>query len=225
MPSYYTDFWQKTDLCANLIIFLQFLYIFIEICKLIGCVKRSFFGKKKKKKGLDAFAKVMRVTNSTGLWKAGIAWYSLSATHQICLNGLEQFKSMVLGMHDLQPRWNFTNHAVNVLGSTVLSPFISQMFLAASKVLWPNLNLSSISSQIRTVACSSAQLSNYTWSEVMQNMSLNQLTWYYQAQQVLFMAWTAPVTWYTCCKLACTKILQKFLFTLVVTVTPPPTPF
>ena len=39
-------------------------------------------------KVLDAFAKTIKGTNHTGLWDVKLSWYSLSATHQICLHGL-----------------------------------------------------------------------------------------------------------------------------------------
>ena len=38
---------------------------------------------------LTGFTEVVKVTNHNGLWDAKLAWYSLSATHHICLNGLE----------------------------------------------------------------------------------------------------------------------------------------
>ena len=47
------------------------------------------------------------------------------------------------------------------------------------------------------------------------HMSVCQLPWYYLAQCVSPTAWTASVTWYTCFKLACIKILQNFWFTLM----------
>ena len=58
------------------------------------------------------------------------------------------------------------------------------------------------------------QLSNHTqWSNV---QLVNALSWYYPPQQVPSMYWTASVTWYTCCKLAHTKILQKVWLTQVL---------
>ena len=39
---------------------------------------------------LDTFSPdVMKIANHTRLWDAELAWYSQSATHQICLNGLK----------------------------------------------------------------------------------------------------------------------------------------
>ena len=67
---------------------------------------------------LDAFGKVMKVMNHTRLWNALLIWYSLSATHKICLYGLEyslvihSFRPTwpsliikVLGIHSFRPTW------------------------------------------------------------------------------------------------------------------------
>ena len=59
----------------------------------------------------------------------------------------------------------------------------------------------------KTVAHSAVWLSNH-WTTY-------QCTNYHE-QWVLSTAWTALVRWCTHCKLACTKILQNFLFILVV---------
>ena len=55
---------------------------------------------------LDAFTKVMYVTNHSGIWHTELTWYLLSATHQICLNWLEH----VLGIHGFRiDHWSFCN--------------------------------------------------------------------------------------------------------------------
>ena len=46
---------------------------------------------------LYAFAKVMNMMNHMGLWDTKFAWFSLRATHYICLSGLE---FMVLRLQD-----------------------------------------------------------------------------------------------------------------------------
>ena len=51
----------------------------------------------------------------------------------------------------------------------------------------------------------------------MHNISMHKLQ-YYQIQQMPSMVLTALVTWYTCNELAHYKILQNFLFTLVLSV-------
>ena len=51
---------------------------------------------------LDVFIKVVKVMNHTGLWDTELAWYSLSATRQICLYGLEQG----LGIHGFKLTWS-----------------------------------------------------------------------------------------------------------------------
>ena len=63
------------------------------------------------------------------------------------------------------------------------------------------------------IACPSMQLSNYTQSGAM-HMLEHQLARYYQPWHIPSMAWSASIPWYTCCKLAYTKILQKFWLTL-----------
>ena len=47
------------------------------------------------------FAKVMRVTNHTGLWDAQLSWYLLSDTYWICLYGLEHS----LKIYGFRPTW------------------------------------------------------------------------------------------------------------------------
>ena len=50
---------------------------------------------------MNIFAKVMKVTSHTGLWDAKLAWYSPSATHQICLYGWEHN----LWIHGFRVTW------------------------------------------------------------------------------------------------------------------------
>ena len=50
---------------------------------------------------LDAFVKVMKVTNYSGLWDSKLTWYFLNATHWICLYGLKQG----LRIHGFIPPW------------------------------------------------------------------------------------------------------------------------
>ena len=46
-------------------------------------------------------AKPKNITNHTGLWDADLAWYSLYATHRICLHGLKHSQ----GIHRFKPTW------------------------------------------------------------------------------------------------------------------------
>ena len=90
---------------------------------------------------LDVLAEGVKVTSHTGLWDAELAWYSPSATQQICLYGFEHN----LGIHGFRPTWTYLwyllNHLLTVLWSNVPSPFGQQMFLIASTMLCPSLNL------------------------------------------------------------------------------------
>ena len=76
---------------------------------------------------LDVFAEfVLKVTNYTGLWDTKVIWYSLCATHLICLNALEYgLRVLVLGVNDfswllrlLQTEQNFLNHLITELWLT-----------------------------------------------------------------------------------------------------------
>ena len=114
-------------------------------------------------------------------WLTTLACEMLSSpdTLQVLLNGFTSMvwsmasKFTVLGQHDLawlsrflQLEQNFLNHLVTVLQSTAPSPFEQQMFLVASTVLWPSLNLLSISSRIRlhcTFICAAFK-SHMEWS-------------------------------------------------------------
>ena len=51
----------------------------------------------------DTFAELVKMKNSIRLWDAQFAWYSPSATHWICLNGLGNG----LGIHGFRPSWPF----------------------------------------------------------------------------------------------------------------------
>ena len=50
---------------------------------------------------LDAFARIVKVMNQTGLWDVEFAWYSPSATHWICLYGMKYGP----GVHTFRPTW------------------------------------------------------------------------------------------------------------------------
>ena len=134
---------------------------------------------------LDAFAKVIKMTNHPGLWDAKLAWYSPSATCQICRYGLVHD----LGIYSFRPTWlpdrvsakNFLNYLVIVLWSTL--SFTQQMF---QLLLLMTQNY---------VAHSSVQLLNHKWNEAMHNMSTHQLLWYYQPQWTPSMIQTTSVTW------------------------------
>ena len=52
---------------------------------------------------LNIFAEVMKVTKHTELWGAVLAWYSLSANHQICFYGLEPS----LRIHCFRSTWHW----------------------------------------------------------------------------------------------------------------------
>ena len=113
---------------------------------------------------LNAFAKVVKVTNHARLWDALFTWYSKSATCQICLYGLEHnlgsygfgLSDLVWSLMFLQPEQSFLNYLVIVLWSFGSSPFV---------VLWLSLNSEGISSQIRLlyicVAFKLHQCTNY----------------------------------------------------------------
>ena len=45
---------------------------------------------------MDIFTEIIEVTNSTGLWDANFAWFSLSTTHQISFFGLESSRRITL---------------------------------------------------------------------------------------------------------------------------------
>ena len=54
-------------------------------------------------------------------------------------------------------------------------------------------------------------LSNYTWREIMHNVSVHQLPWHYQSQLVPGTAWTASVMWYIH-----SQLLQNFWLNLLL---------
>ena len=80
---------------------------------------------------MDAFTKVVKVTNHNGLWDAELAWYSPRIAHQICFYGLEYG----LIIHGFRPTWPYPSVEVLVTWAkflepsgyciTVLSPFCS----------------------------------------------------------------------------------------------------
>ena len=53
-------------------------------------VLQYFSNAKHNSAALDTFTKILKVINYTGLWNANFTWYSPSATHPICIYGLEQ---------------------------------------------------------------------------------------------------------------------------------------
>ena len=67
-------------------IFRWLSYCSTIVRKLLGSVKSFCYilVTRNSSTDLNTFAKVMKVTNFTGLWDAKLTWYSLSATHWIC---------------------------------------------------------------------------------------------------------------------------------------------
>ena len=61
----------------------------------------------------------------------------------------------------LRPEWNFLNHLITVLWTSLPSPFVQQMFLVASVTL----------SSHSYVTCSFVQFSNHSRNKAMHNMS------------------------------------------------------
>ena len=116
----------------------------------------------------------MKVTNHTKLWDSKLAWYSLSATHQICLSGLKH--SFII--HHFRPTWfcliikalalwaKFLEpYLVTVLRSTVPSSFAQQMFLFASAVYMAQFELIKQIPKLDYITHSFVRLSyNTEWS-------------------------------------------------------------
>ena len=103
------------------------------------------------------------------LWDAELTWYSLrkllTRFTSITCSTASEFTVLGLPDHDwslrfLQPKKNFLNYLVTVLGSTTPLPFPQQIFLIASTELWLSFN-----SELNYITDSFAQLSNHTeWS-------------------------------------------------------------
>ena len=143
----------------------------------------------------ETFAEVMKIMNHIGQWDDKLAWYSPSATHQICLYGSE---------HSLRIQ---SSCSPSKISWTIWSLYCNRLYL------WYNKLFLYYQSPVQKLDY--VQLSNQTWNETMHNVSGHKLQQYYQAQQVLSIVWTATVTWYTCHKQASMKILQNFWFVLV----------
>ena len=101
----------------------------------------------------NAFVKVVKVINHSGLWNG---WAHLILSEYDSMASSTALECLFLDLYDLfwllrllQPEQNFLNHLVTLQWLTASSPFAQQMFLVASLVLWPSLNLLSISSQTR----------------------------------------------------------------------------
>ena len=107
-----------------------------------------------------------------------------------------------LSCYNFWPTGNFL--IVNVLWTITPSPFAQQMFLVGLVVLWPKSNLENISIRLRRCLFMHV-CSKRTQTKTLQNVSAQQQPRYYRPE-----LWTASVTWYICCKLACIKILQHF---------------
>ena len=98
-----------------------------------------------KSTALDVFDEIVKVMNDSGLWEANLTWYYTSAISWIRLNGLEHS----LRIHGYSATWfcliikvlaTQMNHMVTVLWLTALLPFVQQMLLVASLMLWLCLN-------------------------------------------------------------------------------------
>ena len=118
---------------------------------------------------LAGFAKVVKMTNHTGLWDAELVWYSPNATHWIC-RGRESDKSYrimryrarlilsecytsdlpqqlgvgtqnttVFGISDLDRSSRYL-HLLTVLGSTIPSAFLQQIVFATLEGFWHSSN-------------------------------------------------------------------------------------
>ena len=139
---------------------------------------------------------------------------TLSATHQISFFGLEHG----LGIHVFRPTWSCL--IVKVFAALVkfLEPssyctiikwvftFHSTNGFGCFYCIMAQFKLIKHVSELDYIACSSVWLSNPTQNTSMHNLSAHQLPWYYQPQCLTSMAWTTLVMWYTCHKLAHTKI-------------------
>ena len=108
------------------------------------------------------------------------------------------------------------------ISRTIWLLYCDQLYcnLSYSKCFWllqrhygPVWTCKAYVSELDYVVCSSVQLSNHTPSEAMHNVSVHQLSWYYQSNCVAFAASTVLVPRYSFRKLACTEILQNFWFT------------
>ena len=164
---------------------------------------------------LDILGEIMKVTNHSKLWNIELTWYSLSATHWICLYGLEQgFR-----INSFRSTWPCLIIEILLVPAKFLKPF---GFCTVINCIFPfcKTNVFSCFCSVMTqfklmmhkfpnldyVAHSSVQLLNLKQSKAMHSISAHQLPWYYQPQQIPSTAWTALITWYMHCKLAYTKI-------------------
>ena len=136
----------------------------------------------------DTFAKIVKMTNHMKLWdaKIDILWvllitFAFMAWSTALESTLLDQPNFAWLLRFLQSEQNFFNHLVTVWWSTAPLPFMQQMFLLASVVLWPNSN-SNVSSKLDYDVCSSVRLSNQTTSEAMHKISEHQLRQYYQPQ-------------------------------------------
>ena len=105
----------------------------------------QYFGKvRHNSTSLDAFSKVTKVTNHTGLWEAKLTWYlpnlslASSTVLESMLFGLPYF---VWLLRVLQTKQNLLNHLSTVEGLNKPSPFAQQMFLVTSVVSWLSFQL------------------------------------------------------------------------------------
>ena len=163
--------------------------------------------------------KIMKVTNCSEY-----TWYSLNATHHICLYGLEHG----LGTYGFRSTWPCL--IIEVLGTQVrfLEPsgyltvikctftfcttnffgwfycFIAQFKLVQHK--FPNQT-------VLFIYLFGFQIIHGV--KLCSDMPTHQLLLYYWPQWISSTAWMTLVIWYTCCKLPCTRILQSFLISLV----------
>ena len=118
----------------------------------------------------------MKVTSYTGLWETEFAWYSPSATHQICLYGLEHG----LGIHTFKPIWL-------CLSVKVLATWAK--FLESSGYCIV-INCPFTFCTTNGFGCFSGDIVAQ-WHVAMHNASVHQLPRFYQPPWVPSMAWTA----------------------------------
>ena len=107
----------------------------------------------------------------------------------------------------LQPKQNFLNHLVTVLRSKLPSPFANNCFWLLPLHYGLVQTLKAHVLQVDYVASSPVWFSNFTWSDIMHNVSVHQ-----QPQQVPSMAQIASVIWDTHHKLNHGKIFDSTLY-------------
>ena len=138
------------------------------------------------------------MTNLIGVCDVKLAWYSPSATRQICLYGLEQ------GVRILSERCGFCNP--NKISWAIWLMYCDQLRLHLShkKIRLLPWHYGLLRTRLYV------HLTNHPRYEAKYNVSPHQLPLYYLLLRVLLStACIDSVTWYTCYNLAYTKMLPN----------------